>query len=433
MQPKQYLRPCVVAMLAVTVTAGWAQERPCSELPPIEREFARAFGACRDLAPIINVAPIVIPVPNVVGLTFDDARARLTGFDVRRSYRASGEPGGTVLAQEPAPPARAATGAPITVVVSDGSLRQRPLVGESEIDGVRRPPEAPAQPRVVPKRSVSAPQQAPTAPVQRSAQASVPQTPQVTAAQRRSAAQSETVEIPNVVGRSGADASRLLADFKVDRIEVVANAAPSGQVLAQDPAPGTAVPPGSTIGLQMSDGSLANPAATKPAVSSAPSPATPLQTPTDASKPSVQNRQFAITSMSNDALMLIGVVLTGLVLGALLIRRRALGGAPAVNAVTAAPTGTAPVVVAPVEIAPVEIAPVEIAPAEIAPVEIAPVEIAPVEIAPADVVLPETDRGGVQLPEIRVAARLEAGETTIEFTVLEADETTLERSRELHE
>ena len=122
--------------------------------------------------------------------------------------------------------------------------------------------------------------------------------------------------------------------------------------------------------------------------------------------------------MSNDALILIGVVLTGLVLGALLMRRRVLGGVPAVDAVTAAPTGTAPVVVAPVEIAPVEIAPVEIAPAE---------------IAPADVALPETDRGGVPLPEIRVAARLEAGETTIEFTALEADETTLERSRELHE
>jgi len=104
--------------------------------------------------------------------------------------------------------------------------------------------------------------------------------------------------------------------------------------------------------------------------------------------------------MSNGALILIGVVLTGLVLGALLMRRRALGAVPAV---AAAPTGTAPVVVA------------------------------PVEIAPADVALPETDRGGVPLPEIRVAARLDAGETTIEFTALEVDETTLERSRELHE
>ena len=419
MQPKQYLRLCVMAMLAVTVTAGWAQDRLCSEMTPIEREFARAFGACRDLAPIINVAPIIIPVPNVVGLTFDDARARLTGFEVRRTYRASGEPGGTVLAQEPAPPARAATGAPITVVVSDGSLRQRPLVGESEIDGVKRPLEAPEQPRVVPRRPSSAPpQQARTAPVQRSAQTSVPQTTQVTAAQRRSAAQSEsqssrakqipspnavgssdpvrgteTVELPNVVGRSGADASRLLADFKADRIEVVANAAPSGQVLAQDPAPGTAVPPGSTIGLQVSDGSLANPATTTPVVSLLP-------------------------SMSNDALILIGVVLTSLLLGALWMRRRAFGGVRAVDAVTAGPTGTAPVVAAPVEIAPVEVAPAEIAPVEVAPVEVAPTEI---------------DRGGVPLPEIRVAARLDAGETTIEFTALEADETTLEHSRELHE
>jgi beta-lactam-binding protein with PASTA domain len=392
-----------------------AQERLCSELPPIEREFARAFGACRDLAPIIDVAPIMIPVPNVVGLTFDNARSRLAGFDVRRSYRASGEPGGTVLAQEPAPQARATTGSPITVVVSDGSLRQRPLVGESEIDGVKAPLEAPAQPRVVPRRPVPAPQQARTAPVQRGAATSVAEPAQVTAAQRGSATQSETVEVPNVVGRSGADASRLLADFKVDRIEVVANAAPSGQVLAQDPVPGTALAPGSTIALQMSDGSLAQPA-TAPAVSSAPSPATPpAQTSTDASKPSVQSRQFAITSMSNGALIVIGLVLTGLVLGALLMRRRGLGGVPAVDAVAAVPTGAVPVAVA--------------------PTEVASVEIAPVELAAADVALPETDRGGVPLPlpEIRVAARLDPGETTIEFTALKADETTLEHSRELHE
>ena len=414
MQPNRYLRLCVMAMLAFTGTAGLAQERLCSELPPIEREFARAFGACRDLAPIIDVAPVMIPVPNVVGLTFDDARSRLAGFDVRRAYRASGEPGGTVLAQEPAPQARVTTGSPITVVVSDGSLRQRPLVGESEIDGLKAPLEAPAQPRVGPRRPVPAPQQGRTAPVQRGAATSVAQPAQVTAAQRGSAAQSETVEVPNVVGRSGADASRLLADFKVDRIEVVANAAPSGQVLAQDPAPGTARAPGSTIALQMSDGSLAQPAATAPAVSSATSPATPpAQTSTDASKPSVPSRQFAITSLSNGALILIGVVLTGLVLGALLMRRRASGGVPAVDAVDAVPTGAVPVVVA--------------------PAEVAPVEIAPVELAAAGVALPETDRGGVPLPEIRVTARLDAGETTIEFTALKADETTLEHSRELHE
>ena len=117
--------------------------------------------------------------------------------------------------------------------------------------------------------------------------------------------------------------------------------------------------------------------------------------------------------MSNGALILIGVVLTGLVLGALLMRRRGLGGVPAVDAVAAVPTGAVPVVVA--------------------PAEVAPVEIAPVELAAADVALPETDRGGVPLPEIRVTARLDAGETTIEFTALKADETTLEHSRELHE
>ena len=68
----------------------------------------------------------------------------------------------------------------------------------------------------------------------------------------------ETFELPNVIGRSSADAGTALAEFKVERIEVVANAAPSGQVLAQDPAPGTLLRAGSSIGLQVSDGSLAS-------------------------------------------------------------------------------------------------------------------------------------------------------------------------------
>ena len=108
--------------------------------------------------------------------------------------------------------------------------------------------------------------------------------------------------------------------------------------------------------------------------------------------------------MSNDALILTGVVLTGLVLGALLMRRRALGGVPAVDAVTAAPTGTAP--------------PSYRSKLRRPRCTGQNSSVVPVEIAPADVALPEPDRGGVPLPEIRVAARLEAGETTIEFTAL---------------
>jgi len=427
MQPRQYLQPCVMVLLAVTATAAWAQTRPCSQVPPAEREFARATGACRDVAPIIDATPkeavgaqaVVVPVPNVVGLAFDDARSRLVGFELRRSYRASAEPGGTVLAQEPAPPARVATGATVRVVLSDGSLRPLPRVAESEIDGVRRPPETTA-PAAASNASVSVSQQARTAPVtpvpvNRSAEtraAPVANRSKAPSARTRATRLpavafpdptpvTETIEMPNVTGRSDVDASRLLVEFKVDRIEVVASAAPSGQVLAQDPAPGTALTPGSKIGLQVSDGSLAQAPATTPTVPSPPSPATPpVQTPaeTSASTPApVQSDRSPIISAGSAALILIAVVLLGLVLGVLVVRRRALGREPAADADADADASAA-------------------------------VDMAPADVAPAGIV------SSVPAPEIRVAARLDAGETTIEFTApLEADETTLEHSGELHE
>ena len=422
MQPRQYLQPCVMVLLAVTATAGWAQTRPCSQVPPAEREFARATGACRDVAPIIDAAPkeavgaqaVVVPVPSVIGLAFDDARSRLVGFELRRSYRASAEPGGTVLAQEPGPPARIATGATVRVVLSDGSLRQPPRVAESEIDGVRRPAETPAPPVASNAPDASVPQRARTqpitpGPVNRSAEtraAPVAKRSKAPSARTRAARPpavastgpapiTETIEMPNVTGRSDVDASRLLVEFKVDRIEVVASASPSGQVLAQDPAPGTALAPGSKIGLQVSDGSLAQAAATTPVVPSSPSSATPpVQTSAETTAsmpPPVQSDRLPVTSTRSAALMLIAVVLLGLVFGALVMRRRVLGREPAADAV-------------------------------------AVVDVAPADVAPAGIV------SSVPAPEIRVAARLDAGETTIEFTSpLDADETTLEHSRELHE
>jgi PASTA domain len=91
----------------------------------------------------------------------------------------------------------------------------------------------------------------------------------------------QKLKVPDVIGRSYADAGHALAEFKVDRIET-ASAAPSGEVLAQEPAPATLMLPGSTVSLHVSDGSLANAADTTPvtapstaaAASSTPAPAT---------------------------------------------------------------------------------------------------------------------------------------------------------------
>ena len=159
MRTKQLLPTCLMLLLAGPITAAMAQVRiPCSEVLESEREFVRRFGGCRDVAPIVDVAPkgvqaaptvatpVVALVPNVVGLSFDEARGRLPDFSVQRSYVASAEPGGTILQQQPAPPARLAAGSTIRVVVSDGSLRPAPRVPATEIDAVRRPPEAPSLP-----------------------------------------------------------------------------------------------------------------------------------------------------------------------------------------------------------------------------------------------------------------------------------------------
>ncbi len=84
----------------------------------------------------------------------------------------------------------------------------------------------------------------------------------------------QKLKVPDVIGRSYADAGRALAEFKVDRIET-ASAAPSGEVLAQNPAPATLILPGSTVSLQVSDGSLASAAGTTPVMAPATAAAAP--------------------------------------------------------------------------------------------------------------------------------------------------------------
>ena len=436
MRAKHLLRPCVMLIFAAPLTAAIAQSRPCSTVPPAARELARAIGACDDVAPIIDVAakapgpevPVVVLVPNVVGLSFDDARARLARFELQRSYRASGEPGGTVLAQEPAPPARVAPGTPVRLVLSDGTLRPAPRVADSEIDGVRRPPEARAPQEVpAPQEAVIAPPpnatvaqrgtaEARNAPVNRVAGAqrgtpqskasanrarvertSVPKAP-VAAAPPGNPSDAgaavatpvpETFELPNVIGRSSTEANAALAEFKVDQVEVVANAAPSGEVLAQDPAPGTPVAPGSAIGLQVSDGSLAQAAVPPPVAAPGPTVAPPR----------VQSTRAPITFPSNAVLLLIAGVLLGLGLGAALMRRWLLQRQTRNELQALVPVDSSTVVDSSVT-------------------------------ATETVAAPAFETA----PEIRFAAYLEDGETTIEFTApSDAPEATLEYSREFHE
>ena len=459
MQMKQLLRPCVMLSLAGTLTAATAQGvlPPCNSLPPGERESAQVIGACREGAPIVDVVPkgargtsaVVVPVPRVVGLSFDDARSRLGNFTVRRSYVASAEPGGTVLEQQPAPSVRLGAGGVVRVVVSDGSLRPAPQVPATEVDGVPKPVVSPPLPPVsipgttrarsdgVDARRAPAPNSPPSrsndgserpAPASKSASTSrssvarsdtrtvrtnATQIPPRSAAAQSPAPVMETLELPNVVGRTSTAATASLAEFKVDRIEVVANAAPSGQVLAQDPAPGTQVPAGTSIGLQVSDGSLASvsvnaspvaPAAEpSPAATVAPSPAptaAPLPAPTAAPLPARAPMTFPSTAV----LLLIAGVVLGLGLGALLMRRW-----------LARPHAADTEVVAPTVLP--------------SPVEPRKHERVAKTFEPVALSLP-----AMTAAPLTFAARLEEGKTTIEFAApSDADEMTLEYSRDFHE
>ncbi len=178
-------------------------------------------------------------------------------------------------------------------------------------------------------------------------------------------------------------------NFRVDRIET-ASAAPAGEVLAQDPAPATLVLRGSTVSLQVSDGSLAGAAGatmdTVPAPAAAPPPApAPAVDPAPASatnsaassEPTVQpapRGRFPIAFPTNAALILGAGVLLGVLLGALLMRqwqRRRMLAADDNPALPPAPYQHQP-----------------------------PVETAFEKEA---------------MPDIRFAARLDPGETTIEW------------------
>ena len=159
--------------------------------------------------------------------------------------------------------------------------------------------------------------------------------------------------VPHVIGRSFTDAGRALAKFKVERIET-ASAAPAGEVLAQEPAPAALGRPGSTVVLQVSDGSLAgagskNPSttpATAAAASSAPAPATSLAPavtavplpPQEPINPPEARAHFPSGYAAIAALIFGAGVSLGLLSGAILMRQRLLRGQRAIGENAPPPT-----------------------------------------------------------------------------------------------
>ncbi|MBA2548004.1 MAG: PASTA domain-containing protein [Burkholderiaceae bacterium] len=263
MRAKRFLTNLGIAVFAAGMTASVAQQpRPCSSVAPTERAAARAAGACRDIAPIIDTAPqngdaasASLPVSSVVGLAFDDAKDRLTRFQLRRSYRPSAEPAGTVLEQQPAPPARLPAGAIVRVVLSDGTLRPPPKVAASEIDEPRparaAPPVQQPQPAVANVPPVAAVVEPPP-PARTSRESSVRSDP--------SLADPDRLAVPNVLGMSEKSARTRLGRYRVELRERPSSA-PAGHVIDQDPKAPARATPGQSIRLIVSSGPANNRAA----------------------------------------------------------------------------------------------------------------------------------------------------------------------------
>ncbi|HVE88541.1 MAG TPA: PASTA domain-containing protein [Burkholderiaceae bacterium] len=206
----------------------------------------------------------------------------------------------------------------------------------------------------------------------------------------------ETLEVPSVVGRSYADAANLLAEFKVQRVEV-ASAAATGEVLAQDPAPGSSLPPGSPIGVRVSDGSLASAAPTVPAPPAASVAPAPQLEPSKAPAQNDRRTGASVGDIASSVGAPVLGVLLGLLLGAVLMRRAHLARSRANDT----------------------------APAE-------QVDIAPSKIGSSRAAAEVNQVTPVKSPaETKFTARLDPGDTTIEFNDLpEDEEAAIEQSRD---
>jgi len=267
---KQATLPVVVLTLLSISSTLFAQRPLCSQLPVSDRDRARVAGLCRDPAPIIDVEPRppdatlppAIPstasslaVPDVVGQSFDDARGRLTRFTVQRSYRAAAEAGGTVLAQSPMAPATLPAGAPVTLVLSDGSLVRVPRVTSININDARqrlqKDLDLKAQPVVVTSElrvgTVIEQQPSEGTLVKRGSVVRL----QVSAGQEGP----ELIDVPNVVGLAFDRAQSRLTRFSVERAErsrTERSSAPEGQVVEQSPRAASRATAGSVIVLTVS-------------------------------------------------------------------------------------------------------------------------------------------------------------------------------------
>ena len=201
-----------------------------------------------------GVIPRDARVPNVTGLTFDEATRRLAerGFRGQRGDERfhGGAPKGSVLEQTPAAGSHDVEGTVVTLVVSAGqNLVQVPAVVGLSREGA----EAALESAGFDVGDVTErPNPAPRGQVIESHPAAGAQTPMPSSVSLVLSAGSSVVIVPNVVGRTVAEARRLLEAAQLDVGDVSStdgSSTESGVVTTQSPQAGAQVATNARVSL----------------------------------------------------------------------------------------------------------------------------------------------------------------------------------------
>ncbi len=205
-----------------------------------------------------GVVPRDVKVPNVTGLMYDDAEARLAqaGFKAERGEQRynSAAPKNTVLEQSPPPGAREGIGGTITLVVSGGQrVTTVPTVtGMSRIDAQATLEKEGFDVGEVGEANSNAPRGTVvgTRPAA-GTQVSVPSSISLILSRGAGA---QALQMPDLMGRDVGAARVLLHQLGVRDIQVTdepAGAGPPGTIVGQSPVPNATILPGATVQLRV--------------------------------------------------------------------------------------------------------------------------------------------------------------------------------------
>jgi beta-lactam-binding protein with PASTA domain len=233
---------------------------------------------------VVTTSPTTVEVPRVVGLSVDDAVARLASSGLKSSIDrvASRRPSGRVLRQEPPPGTKAERGGSVVLTVSRGrgGVPVPRVTGLTEAAATARLDRLGFKVSVSriqsnrPKGIVISQEPRPATRVPRGSVVgiNVSKGPATTTTTTTTTTQPLTGRpIPNVVGLAQRDAVARLqgAGFRVDSYPA-ASSRPRGTVLSQKPAGGTRAAPSSRVRIDVSLGSGERPLRTIPDVTGMP-------------------------------------------------------------------------------------------------------------------------------------------------------------------